>query len=394
MKNILFVSPILPFPGAAGNTVRVATMTRALKTLGHNLTFVYSSFQDGDRDKALLEEWGDNYIETTYKYPKPPIPYRIARKLRLRALLEKLKDERFKNRPIDYWYDHQIDSILCDLQKRNHYDVVIAEYVIWSRCFEQFNGNVRKIVDTHDALSNRYKVFQQAKVPPPFWPWGSVSLSPADEGKGLDRSDIVITISDDDRANFRAVTSRPIVTVGHVLPTITPPLENGVRNKLLFVGSTWSANVDGVTRFIHEILPKVRREIPDVILLVAGSICWILPDDLDCTKLGVLKDLGEAYATADMAINPVEWGSGMCIKSIEAMGHSLPLISYASGARGLQDAVGQAIVAVQSDDEFASAIVSLFRNPQALARKRKEAYSFASEWNKKQINSLNDAVSG
>lgn len=394
MKNILFVSPIVPFPGASGNTLRVATMTRVLKTLGHKVTFVYSPFQDADRDKVLLEEWGENFIETAYQPPKPTFPFRLARKLGLRALQEKLRDERLKNRPIDYWYDQRIDAILSDLHDRNHYDVVIAEYVVWSRCLELFDGSVRKIVDTIDVLSDRYRVLKNAKSRPPFWPWGSVSLSPADERKGLERSDIVITISDGDRDNFRMLTSKPIVNVGHILPKIIPPVESRVQNRLLFVGSPWAPNIEGITSFINEILPRVKQRIPDVELLVAGSICEHLPEDLACTKLGTLNDLGEAYAMADLAINPVRWGSGMCIKSIEALGHSLPLISFASGARGLQDAVGQSIVVVQSNDEFASSIVSLLLDPHEIARRRFEAYAFASEWNKKQIDSLSAAVAG
>ena len=394
MKNILFVSPIMPVSGTSGNTHRVATMTQVLKSLGHKVTFVYSPFQEWDRDKVLLAEWGEALIETTYQRPKPSFPFRLARKLRLKALQEKLRDERLKNRPIDYWYDRSIDSVLSDLHERNHYDVVIAEYVVWSRCLELFDGSVRKIVDTIDVLSNRYQILENAQVPPPFWPWGSVSLSPSDERKGLERSDIVLTISDGDRDNFRSLTSKPIVNVGHILPKMIAPVENGIRNKLLFVGSPWAPNIEGITSFINEVLPRVKEHIPDMELLVAGSICRALPDDLACTKLGTLKDLSVAYAAADLAINPVQWGSGMCIKSIEALGHGLPLISFASGARGLQDAVGRSIVVVESNDEFASSIVSLFRDPPALARKSNDAYAFAAEWNKQQINNLSVAVAG
>ncbi len=334
MKNILFVSPIVPVSRTSGNTQRVATMTQVLKTLGHKVTFVYSPFQHADRDSALLESWGESFIETAYQYPKPSYPFRIARRLRLRALQEKLKDHRFKNRPLDYWYDRRIDAIVSDLHERNHYDVVIAEYVVWSRCLELFDGSVRKIVDTIDVLSNRYVEFQNAKVPlSSFWPWGSVSLSTSDEKKGLERSDVVITISDADRDTFRSLTSKPIVNVGHILPKMMPPVENGVRNKLLFVGSPWAPNIEGLASFINNILPRVKQHIPDVELLVAGSICLALPEELDCTKFGVLEDLSAAYAAADLAVNPVQWGSGMCIKSIEALGHSLPLISFASGAR-------------------------------------------------------------
>ena len=52
MKNILFVSPIMPFSGISGNTLRVATMTQVLKTLGHKVTFVYSPFQEWNHDKV------------------------------------------------------------------------------------------------------------------------------------------------------------------------------------------------------------------------------------------------------------------------------------------------------------------------------------------------------
>ena len=33
-------------------------MTQVLKTLGHKVTFVYSPFQEWDRDKALLARVG------------------------------------------------------------------------------------------------------------------------------------------------------------------------------------------------------------------------------------------------------------------------------------------------------------------------------------------------
>jgi hypothetical protein len=393
MKKILFVSPIAPIPGS-GNTERLATLTQVLKTLGHKVSFVYTPLQGGYLDQELLGKWGNDMIVTPYHAPKPHFSFRVARKLRLRTLQHKLKDERLKNRPIDYWYDRHIDEILNDLHKRNQYDVVIAVNAFWSRCLEVFDGSVRKVIDTHDVLSDRYKVMQKAKVRPPFWPWGSISVSPADEKKGLERSDVVLTISNDDEDKFRSLTSMQIVTVGHILSTITPPVESEARNRILFVGSNWAPNVDGVTRFVNDILPSVRLRIPDVELQIAGYICEALPDDSSYTKLGIVKNLGPVYSRATLAINPVMWGTGLAVKSIESLGHSLPLVSFASGARGLHEAVGRSLVVADSNDDFASSVVDLLLNPQEIARKRNEAYGFASEWNKVQISRLSAAISG
>ena len=182
---------------------------------------------------------GRSFNRNEISAPKAINPLRLARKLHLKALQEKLRDERLKNRPIDYWYDRSIDSVVSNLHERNHYDVVIAEYVVWSRCLKLFDGSVRKIVDTIDVLSNRYEILKKPR-----------SLRHSGRGdrfrsrRPMRERDLIGPTSS---SRFRMVIATiPIGHVqanrhvGHILPRIIPPVVNGIRNKLLFVGSPWA----------------------------------------------------------------------------------------------------------------------------------------------------------
>jgi glycosyltransferase involved in cell wall biosynthesis len=75
--------------------------------------------------------------------------------------------------------------------------------------------------------------------------------------------------------------------------------------------------------------------------------------------VGFIDDLTACYAHIDIAINPVRYGAGLKIKTVEAMAHGLPLVVSTQGASGLEDLAGQAFLVADDAGAFAEHIRTL-----------------------------------
>ena len=105
-------------------------------------------------------------------------------------------------------------------------------------------------------------------------------------------------------------------------------------------------------------------------------------DDFDgCLKLGQVEALEEAYALSDVIINPVYFGTGLKIKSIEALGYAKPLVTTPIGAEGLEAGANEAFLIADTADEFAQSIIEVFSDDQLREDLSNNAYDFAKQWN-------------
>lgn len=144
-----------------------------------------------------------------------------------------------------------------------------------------------------------------------------------------------------------------------------------------FVASRWHANVDGLAWFIEQVWPALIAT--GLRLDVYGYVCEAFPRLRmpNIRLLGFVDDLDAIYATMDIAINPVRYGAGLKIKTVEAMAHGLPMVVSYQGATGLEELAGRAFLASDDAASFASNIKLLagdFDLRQSLSR---AAHSYA-----------------
>jgi glycosyltransferase involved in cell wall biosynthesis len=132
---------------------------------------------------------------------------------------------------------------------------------------------------------------------------------------------------------------------------------------VLFVGGPMGINVHGVTWFIERVLPAVRRQVPEAELWLAGGIGERVPAGPGVRRLGFVDSLDEVYRRAAVVVNPQQFGTGLSIKSIEALRHGRPLVSTESGARGLEDGAGLAFRQAASAEDFGEQLAELLRSP-------------------------------
>ena len=134
------------------------------------------------------------------------------------------------------------------------------------------------------------------------------------------------------------------------------------RPNLLFTGSAHYPNVEAA-RFLLELAPQL----PDCTLCIAGGVATALgeaPRAENVTVIGSYSAAAKArlFADADLFLNPVILGSGANLKTIEALGAGLPVVSTPEGLRGLDIIPGVHAAVVQRPD-FVSTIRRLIADP-------------------------------
>jgi glycosyltransferase involved in cell wall biosynthesis len=108
-----------------------------------------------------------------------------------------------------------------------------------------------------------------------------------------------------------------------------------VRNAILFIGGSYDPNFEAV-KYIY----KWAEQAPKYDFLILGSSGSILKNMKPLDNLKILGSVDEedkkmALIAADIAINPIVWGSGTNLKMLEYLAAGLPIITTQEGNRGL-----------------------------------------------------------
>lgn len=361
--RLLVVSPEATHPPNKGNRARILDLCRRAEELGWEVHLGHVERARADR-ALMCSHWGPRYHPLPYVYP-----LRVDRRLARRARGAMTGHYDFR---IDDWYDPGIDAHLEALHRRYGFKAVMVEYGHQSKAFEVFGPGVLKILDTHDELAGRFsrqEAFGQQRV--------GFSTTPAEESIGFSRADVVLAIQDLERKRFQSRTSRKVVTVGHRVPLV-PPRQSVPQGRLLFLGSGNQANVDGLQFFLREVWPTVSNRAK---LLVAGPICdrVDLPPGVD--QMPVVQDVADAYEAVDIVIVPIRFGTGLKIKTIEALGRGKPTISTSVGAEGLESAHGSALRIEDDPSGLGTAIIELLEDGERLRAMSQAALEFVRNWN-------------
>jgi polysaccharide pyruvyl transferase WcaK-like protein/glycosyltransferase involved in cell wall biosynthesis len=363
--RLLVVTPEATHPTNKGNRARIMDLCSRAAGLGWEVHLAHIEQTRGDRDE-MLAHWGDAYHPIPYRYP-PSVPARAARRLRgaLAADVEL---------GIDDWYDDGVEPYLETLHEKYSFDAVMVEYAHQSRAFELFGPEVLKILDTHDSLAHRFALQRKLGLRRTGF-----STTPQEEGIAFLRADIVLAIQDLEREEFQSRSEREVVTVGHRVPVLdaVPSVPSGPR--VLFLGSRNQANVDGIEFFLANVWPRVAD---DVELLIAGGVCDVIDIPPGVKTMPVVADVADAYAQADIAIVPNRFGTGLKIKTIEAMGRGLATVTTQVGAEGLE-AHGGGLVLADTPDELEQAIRGLVQDDSLRAAVANRALEFARTWNER-----------
>ena len=139
---------------------------------------------------------------------------------------------------------------------------------------------------------------------------------------------------------------------------------------VLFTGALdYAPNVDGVLWFAREVMPLLRRDLPEARLLAVGH--RPAPELLRASRqLGALlevhgsvPDVRPYFRSAQVYAAPLRLGRGVQNKVLEAMAMRLPVVASPRATAGLSVTDGVHLLVAERPAEFATAVLSLWREP-------------------------------
>ena len=172
------------------------------------------------------------------------------------------------------------------------------------------------------------------------------------------------------------------------------------RKGMVFVGGfTHDPNVDAVC-FIHdEILPILKREIPDIQIHIVGSNTPQNIMDMNDDNIivhGYLSDeeLKNIYDSAKIAFIPLRYGAGVKGKVIEAMVNALPVVTTPIGAEGIEGAEG-ILQCADTAEDLAKLVIELYEDNHRLSALSEQGFNyvmntFSSEAAKRELQDVFD----
>lgn len=183
-----------------------------------------------------------------------------------------------------------------------------------------------------------------------------------------------------------------------------PGIEHQENTQLFYAGTLdWEPNRDGLQWFLKECWPSLKQKHPNLSLKVCGKgasqeLSALMDRCNGVEHLGFVEDLEQVMSQSAMAIIPLRFGSGMKIKTLDAMYRGLPFVSTSVGAEGI--AIEDGIHGRIADDVqgFSGAISEMLEDPElrskmsALSRElAKEKYTYSS-LGKSMIADINKAL--
>jgi hypothetical protein len=311
--HILVVSPIPSHPTNQGNAARIFTVCRLLQSAGLTVHFLYYTMEGlSPAQKREMESYWD-YLHVVPCRPRDNSP---------------TGDGCYQ---LDDWYEAEVSAVARNLHRRWDYRAVIANYVWFSAVLQAFDRDTLKILDTHDVFGDRHKRFIEAGMEPAWF-----YTTPQEEARGLARADIVMAIQGEEAETFKALGHEDVRVVGHLLPQRRRRF--GARaGKTVSVGYLASGNPLNVSSFEAMLKGMGRKKpAPNLRFVVAGSICGKLKGAIEpFASIGMIGHLDEFYDSVDVVVNPMTMGTGLKIKSVEAIFQGLPLLASKAAMVGL-----------------------------------------------------------
>ena len=338
-KRILVVDAFLPLFDRASGSRRLFEILKIFVAQGHAVTFIARNGLNQERYAEELRRLGVEVYSTDpdklralgYSVSAPPI-----------NLERLLVESRYDLAWLSFYYI--AEQYLPDIRR--------------------FSPTTRICIDTGDIHFIREQ--RQAEVYQDKTLFRKAAETRLREIDIYRQADAVITVTEEDRKYLLAELPEARI---HVVPNIhevqddAPPFEQ--RHGLLFVGNfRHTPNVDAVLFFVREILPRVRRKIPEVTFTVVGDapppeIQELIKDGIVVT--GYVPDVLPYLRAHRVAVAPLRYGAGLKGKIGEALAAGTPVVTTSIGSEGMHFKSEQEVLLVADDPEdFAAATIRLY----------------------------------
>jgi glycosyltransferase involved in cell wall biosynthesis len=277
--------------------------------------------------------------------------------------------------PVDLW-KWRVSEVRAEVERllrENSVDVCVSDF-LFAAANVPMPARVPVVLFEHNV---EYLIWKRlSAIEPRLWrralfeiEWRKLRRR---EGAVCSRADLTIAVSEEDRNRLASLAPEASVTS---IPTgvdtnyFTPSTTAEIPARLVFTGSMdWQPNEDAVAHFVDAILPRIRREVPDVSFAVVGrrpgARLRAIAERAGIIVTGTVDDVRPHIAEAAVYVVPLRAGGGTRLKIFEALAMQKAVVSTTVGAEGLALTPGQEYVAADDPEAFAQEVIALIRTPQ------------------------------
>jgi glycosyltransferase involved in cell wall biosynthesis len=360
MKKILYITEQFPYPPDSGGKIKTLNTLNTLskKFQVHLVSFSPQQITAKNQnflkkkvasltlivDKTINHHVKRNKYKLIKNYLKG-IPYLIFQ---------------YQNQQAAQKIDQLIKKIAPDVIHIDHLNM--AQYLpqtkncIW--IFEEHNLE-------SDLLWSRFIHTKHLKTK--FFLFLESLITKIYEYRLLPKFDAVITISFRD-AEILKKQFPNINIFTYLLPIEKLKIKKQIKlGSILFLGDlTWHPNQDAIEWFVSEIFPLVKKSNPNSTLDSVGIKNNNLEQHqlLDIEYHGYKKNITNFFKSAHVFVLPFRIGEGIRIKVLTALSAGIPIVSTATGVKGLNLTSNKEFLLANTPKEFAKKINTLTKNKQ------------------------------
>ena len=355
---IRVITTIYPFPTNTGGKRRIVTVLEAFLRAGHRVELVVITKENEQLDRTELPENIDLAIfyQTNWTYLKNV----------LRSMW------RFEPLQVSIYRDRRVSQLV---EKQPVHTTVL--HLIRSSWLRP-SGNV--ILEMTDSLALNYsrRVLRLRK-----WLRNPVITSlyflefllvRNYERKICNEFKKSILVSSLDAAyvNKKRLDSSTVAVIPLAINDVSKNKEmlSPEKNGIFFIGRLdYEPNEVAIRYFLEACFVKLLEQFPNIKLRVVGggaspslaNIFLSFGEAIQHTDF--VQDLSLITSKSFCSIAPMRSGAGMQNKILDAMNHSLPVVTTRLGYGAMNFKIGEEILIADSDQEFISTIGNLYEKP-------------------------------
>lgn len=371
IKNLLFISDIVPYPPNTGIKIRTFNIIKQLSKefnvylIAFNHKIFLPKQEDIDNAIACLKPFCRDVNVLEIPSDKNKITYYLC----LIKNLFSLKPYRVER----YWSTECVD-IIKNLSKSVKIDIIHFDK---SELYEysKFINNRPCVITNHNVESKLMK--HRAKYEVSFirrlYALIQYLKTAKYEKKTLNHAYAFITCTNDDfaffRNKFKIHNCHAVIENGVDVHYYKPKL-NCEGDYFLIIGAQSkesTANFDATQYFFDKIWPEIVRLLPDVKLKIVGrnpdkSIIEYGIRDKRINVLGFVKDERDLIEKSLGLLVPLRLGGGSRLKIITAMAMGKTVVSTTIGAEGIEY-INNSNILIEDDPKlFAKKVVELYQD--------------------------------
>ncbi|MEI7724892.1 MAG: glycosyltransferase [Bacteroidota bacterium] len=365
--RLFFILPRVPYPTEKGDKLRAF---HQIKQLSKRHEIILCALNDGDLHEDAIPVL-KKYVKAIHIIPisKASIAINLIKTL-------------FSKKPLQVGYFYNASSAakihkLIDEYKPDHLFcqlIRVADYVK--------DIPIPKTLDYQDVFS---KGVERRLATSPFYlkPFLRIEYNRLlrYEHDAFEAFDNKIIISAPDRDLIPHPEREKIVVVANGVDTdFFKPMVAEKDYDLVFTGNMgYPPNIKSAEFLVNEVLPEVFPHKPGLRLLIAGAnphLRVMVLKSEQVTVSGWVPDMRDCYARSRVFIAPMQIGTGLQNKLLEAMAMKMPCITSPLAFQALNARDGIDILVAQTPKEYAAHILMLLNNPEKASEIAQNGYDF------------------